>query len=645
MKKTVFLVLCLGALSAANTGRAIDLKESKITQVVNDVQIISAADQTEKPARLNGRFTMPDILRTGPASRAELVAEDETITRVGANTIFSFDPASRTIDLKQGSLLFHSPHGKGGGTIHTGSATASVLGTTLIVTTTPSGGLKVLDIEGKVEVKFLNGLKQKLYRGQMTFILAGGNQLAPIIVFRLDNLTKNSLLLKGFNHELASMPLILSQIEKQLSLIRTGRYTDTGLLVGDNATASQVQVLDPNTLQSDLDQSGLNTPEENRALAADATINQSSLTSPDVPTPPNHIFFDGHFILPDNSFFVGQPFVGFAAHNIFFNTAGTEAPAVSVDLSPYADHTEFDMVAAGNMEFDGAVNFTGLSPADGIYFDLVAGKQILIAPDVTIGVNVANFEMESADAFTLNGSTIENGIGNTDMEFGSDVTLENNAVIETLKNLDIKTDRNFSVADSFIGANGLEFSALGGSLTVNSSTLITGPTAIFTAAKGITVNSSVINAGASGSVTFKSASGSVSLANNSIQAQYLTINSGDGILLSGTGMASQGGGGGVAHFTAPNLITVNTADLSAFAAVNMVAHTINLYNVIFKAGSVDNFGTHTGLATVNQSGNASGELNLHDVTYGETAITSTSQINFSSGPSSAAGINSYANGH
>jgi len=62
-----------------------------------------------------------------------LVAQDETVTRVGANTIFSFDPANRTIDLKQGSLLFHSPHGKGGGTIHTGSATASVLGTTLIV--------------------------------------------------------------------------------------------------------------------------------------------------------------------------------------------------------------------------------------------------------------------------------------------------------------------------------------------------------------------------------------------------------------------------------------------------------------------------------------------------------------------------------
>ena len=33
--------------------------------------------------------------------------------------------------------------------------------------------------EGHVEVKFLNGLKQKLAPGEMTFILPGGNRFAP----------------------------------------------------------------------------------------------------------------------------------------------------------------------------------------------------------------------------------------------------------------------------------------------------------------------------------------------------------------------------------------------------------------------------------------------------------------------------------
>lgn len=136
-------------------------------------EIISAADQAPKAAAVNDIFSLPNILRTGSASRAELIATDETITRVGANTIFSFDPASCTIDLKQGSLLFHSPHGKGGGTIRTGSATASVLGTTLIITTAANGGMKVLDLEGSVDVKKSDKAKQKLAPGQLRRRLHG----------------------------------------------------------------------------------------------------------------------------------------------------------------------------------------------------------------------------------------------------------------------------------------------------------------------------------------------------------------------------------------------------------------------------------------------------------------------------------------
>ena len=125
MKKLTSVLLSAGSLLSVFPSLALDLKQSKFTQVVNDVQIISAADKSAKPAAVNDIFKIPDIIRTGPGARAELIADDQTITRIGANTIFSFDPASRTVNLKQGSLLFHSPKGKGGGTIQTGSATNS----------------------------------------------------------------------------------------------------------------------------------------------------------------------------------------------------------------------------------------------------------------------------------------------------------------------------------------------------------------------------------------------------------------------------------------------------------------------------------------------------------------------------------------
>ncbi len=171
--RRLFALICAGGFGCLSALGAIDLKECKFTQVVNDVQVISTTDDGKHAASVDGLFKMPDVLRTGTASRAELVAEDRTITRVGANTVFSFDRANRTINLQQGSLLFNSPKGKGGGTIHTAAATAAVLGTTLIVTTTTNGGFKVLNLEGVVEVRFDNGTHRTLHSGPIDLCAAG----------------------------------------------------------------------------------------------------------------------------------------------------------------------------------------------------------------------------------------------------------------------------------------------------------------------------------------------------------------------------------------------------------------------------------------------------------------------------------------
>jgi hypothetical protein len=644
MKKLSVLSLCLGCLTAVSTSHAIDLKQSKVTQVVNDVQIISAADQAKKTAAVNDNFNMPDILRTGAASRAELVAPDETVTRVGANTIFSFDPANRTIDLKQGSLLFHSPHGKGGGTIHTGSATASVLGTTLIITTTPTGGFKVLSLEGDVEVKFLNGLKQSLAPGQMSFVLPGGNQLSPIIVFRLDSLTQNSQLVKGFNQQLASLPLIQQQIDKQLKLIQSGKFSDTGLGVGDDASASQVQVLDLNTLQRALDHAEVNklTGVE-AALAADATINQPSLSDASIPIPPDRIFLDEPFILEDNNFFVGQPFNGFAAKNIFINNAG--GPLLTVDMAPFGNLEEFDVVAKNNINIHGSVTFAGFSPVNSLFFLLVAGNQIIVSPNAVITANLANFELTAAGAFTLGGAQLLNNSGNMVLAFGSDIVVNNHSHLHALGSLSFTTAGNLAFDNSSASANTFFFGPVKGSLGIDSSTLIGNTFAIFSAEHDISVKNSFISVGAyNGIMSFTSASGSIKLHNNSFQTHILTLNSGDGILLDSAGNFTTGGNA-VANFNAKNLITVNNTDLTPFATVNMDANTINLLNVSFADGSIDNFGTHTGQVSVNAEVNTPGQLNLHNVSYGETAITSASQINLSSGPGSTPGIYSYANGH
>ncbi len=179
--------------------------------------------------RLNQLLKAPQRVRTGPQSRAELTAADHTITRVGANTVFSFADSGRTVNLEQGSLLFQAPKGIGGGNIKSGGASAAVLGTTLIVSATKHGGFKVILLEGKGKILLPNDKYVILKAGQEVFVLSDGKGFSRVFDINLDKLVHGSLLIDGFSHEHPpSMQLILAAIQHQKSLLASGWGTDTG---------------------------------------------------------------------------------------------------------------------------------------------------------------------------------------------------------------------------------------------------------------------------------------------------------------------------------------------------------------------------------------------------------------------------------
>ena len=616
MKKLSVLPLCLGCVLAVSTSHAVDFKKSKVTQVVNDVQIISAADQKQKSAGVNDVFMMPDILRTGPASRAELVADDATVTRVGANTIFSFDPANRTIDLKQGSLLFHSPHGKGGGTIHTGSATASVLGSTLIVTTTASGGFKVLALEDEAEIKFLNGLKTKLQPGQMTFVLPGGNAISPIIIFRLDDLIGNSQLVKGFSQNLPSMPLIILEKNKQNALIESGGLEDTHKNVGDDADSKTVKVVDQNTLQQALDGS------VKYSDPLDYPINSSYLD-------PKRVFLKP-FQLAGNLFFNDQSFIGvYSPKNIFINNRSSSL--LRVNLAAFAGLREFDLVAADTLSIDGPVQFDGLAGGPfSISFSLVGGRQIVVANGASIRADVANFNWQSPGDLTFNSATVRNAGGNTSFRLGSDLTF-NNSTLDTAASLTANVAGDITLNNSSFRSDTMLLTSSGGSLNFSGSGISANSFANFTADQSITAANSSFN---SDSLVFNTTSGSVHFANSSTRSQYLTVNSGDGILIDGTANTfSAVGGNSSASLRAVHTISLNNADFSQFALMNISSDTVNLYKVAFNntvnifsrlgtwnagAGGVNDLGGNTwnGQAIAPQTG-TSGNLAGTGITIGK----------------------------
>lgn len=225
---------------------AADLKESTFTQVINEVNVIAAATKASQAAKVNDTFKSPDLIRTGAKSRAELQAPDKTLTRVGANTVLSIEPAGRVLKLEQGSVLFHSPAGRGGGTIKSAGASASVLGTTLIVACTIDGGFKTILLEGRGSVTLPNGRVKVLKAGEMIFIPPGAKDFGPLLQINLDKLVGGSSLVGGFPAALPSRQLISQAINRQNLALAAGRVIDTGSFIGGSGLGNDSKIISPN---------------------------------------------------------------------------------------------------------------------------------------------------------------------------------------------------------------------------------------------------------------------------------------------------------------------------------------------------------------------------------------------------------------
>ncbi len=430
------------------------LTESSFTQVINDVKVMAMPAKAVKMAKLAEPFKAPDLLQTGADSLAELTAVDKTVTRIGANTVFSFDPKGRSIRLEKGSVLFHSPTGKGGGTIRTGGASASVLGTTIVVVTTVEGGFKAIVLEGKGEVRLPNGDFRILRAGQLVFILPGSKTFGPLLNVNLDKLVHGARLVNGFEAKLPSLDRIEVEVASQNRLIESGRAEDTRLLVGNSATKDDVKVVDDNLIERAVTDTPLQI-----AMRTDAIINRSLLD-------PKHLFLDP-FQLQISG--VDQTtFRGFVAKDVTITT-----PFINLDGLSSGAFPEFDLLAAGKMVIQNSVNFSGTASYPN-EFKIAAIGGIDIAPFSTLTANnLGDFSIDSVANLNFVNVHFLNSYGGVHFGSTGDLALTGG-----------------SVTGSFIVPKTRNFDVLGTAFT-----LVSGPTSDyvdFFADNNITVNGASI---------------------------------------------------------------------------------------------------------------------------------------------------------
>ncbi len=103
-----------GLLAVGETHAApLALTESTFTEIIQEAKVIAAVNKAETPGEKNMLFKSPHLVRTGQASRVELTAKDSTITRFGANRVFTFAQGGRDIQPASGLTLGLAPAGFG----------------------------------------------------------------------------------------------------------------------------------------------------------------------------------------------------------------------------------------------------------------------------------------------------------------------------------------------------------------------------------------------------------------------------------------------------------------------------------------------------------------------------------------------------
>jgi hypothetical protein len=204
----------LALLLVAGLAMADSKKEARVTQIVRDVKILPA-DAAARAAVVNDRVADDTGVRTGGDSRSELTFADLTITRLGSNTIFSFNKAGRNAQVDSGSILLRVPKDSGGGRIKTSAVTVAVTGTTVILESV-RGRNKLYVLEGGAKVSLVKFPKQFQYvRGaQMVDVPPGATTVPLPTNFDLNDLMRNHPLITGFP-PLPSRDLIVATSQQQ----------------------------------------------------------------------------------------------------------------------------------------------------------------------------------------------------------------------------------------------------------------------------------------------------------------------------------------------------------------------------------------------------------------------------------------------
>ena len=285
------LACLIFALPVGSFGKT-ELTEARVTRIIREVLLLPE-QAAPHPAALQDAVRGGTAIRTGADSRTELTFRDQTLARLGANTVFSFSGGTRALDLGGGAMLLHVPKGAGGAKISTAAVTAAITGTTVLIEYHPphqpagahprkdfsspnrgdrkndlsSNSIKFITLEGvaRIYIKGRPGEPILVPAGKELVISPDGSSY-DLVEVNLEVLVKTSSLITDFP-PLPSYPLIVEEIQRQR----------------DEQIASEMMDIQPVTLR---DPFSLDTVAQRAAVATPTPTATPNPTPPKFGTPP-----------------------------------------------------------------------------------------------------------------------------------------------------------------------------------------------------------------------------------------------------------------------------------------------------------------------------------------------------------------------
>lgn len=245
--------LILGALAPfaqhGTTAAGPDLGQAVVRQKVNIVTLAPTLSAAPQPVSQGAVVRDENVVRTGTASRAELEFPDLTLTRLGANSIFSFDAQSRSIECQQGAALFAKPSNSGRIEVRSAAVTGAITGSIGFVSNQPATtgakrskatgerttmmGMVEGKLRGSAVWRDRNGGQHtfafKLGPGEM--IVAQPGRQPVVVQFDIPRFLATSPLITGFGGRLPNEPQLNRTVASYREDERRGFVQRTNIMV------------------------------------------------------------------------------------------------------------------------------------------------------------------------------------------------------------------------------------------------------------------------------------------------------------------------------------------------------------------------------------------------------------------------------